>query len=68
MKLFSLKERPVSPPVGTNNATLSTASLPSPLANSDSPISGTTQGNPSLLGSNTGPNVSLGSVYRPGIA
>lgn len=63
-RYFSLKERPVSPQVGANNATISTAQLPSPLANSDSPISAANQGNQNLLGSNTGTPMGVAPPYR----
>lgn len=68
LKGFSLKERPVSPPVGSNPntlpaSTLPITSLPSPLPSNDSPMAGTAQ---SLSGQGA-PGVPSGvsPVYRP---
>lgn len=68
LKGFSLKERPVSPPVGSSQntlppSTLPITSLPSPLPNNDSPMAGTAQG----LSGQSGAGVPTGvsPVYRP---
>lgn len=64
LKGFSLKERPVSPPVGSNAvppSTLPITSLPSPLPNSDSPMAGGTQS----LGGQAGVPPGISPVYRP---
>lgn len=74
--MFSLKERPISPPPGTVNNpnqitgnTLPMTSLPSPLAGNDSPISCNSQANTNMLGNNTQGGVPTGvgpnQVYRP---
>lgn len=74
LKGFSLKERPISPPPGTvtsnQNTSLPMPSLPSPVANIDSPISSLNpQPNQGLLGSNVSAGVGVqpgqNAVYRP---
>ncbi|XP_031341690.1 mediator of RNA polymerase II transcription subunit 25-like isoform X2 [Photinus pyralis] len=77
LKGFSLKERPISPPPGNlpNATQLSTTalplpSLPSPVANIDSPISTlTSQSNQNLMGNSVtggvGVQQNVGQSYRP---
>lgn len=74
LKGFSLKERPISPPPGNIAPTtaLPLPSLPSPVANIDSPMSSlTSQSNQNIVGTGvTGgvgvqSNVGQSNVYRP---
>ncbi|KAK5643320.1 hypothetical protein RI129_007165 [Pyrocoelia pectoralis] len=76
LKGFSLKERPISPPPGNlpNSTQISTTalplpSLPSPVANIDSPITLTSQSNQNLMGNSgtggVGVQSNVGQTYRP---
>lgn len=79
LKGYSLKERPLSPPPGNvastqsqlPNTTISITSLPSPLAGSDSPISGSAQAGNNMMGAGNQQGVinqqgvGQNQVYRP---